>query len=213
MFYTPSKASIRNKKVREISIFYDFETRQDDKFQDSNNLNIHVPNLYGSQNVGDNVLTYDQLETYVVEIEAILNSRPLSLMFSDPNDLLPLTAGHFLIGGPMTSLPDVDFIDTSTNRLSAWQHAQKPKQHFWTRWNKEYLNNLIQHPHLSKQDNLQIGRLVTLREENIPPLSWPMGRITAVCPGPDGVIRVVYVKTNFGVFKRCVKKLCPLPLE
>lgn len=80
--------------------------------------------------VGNTLLTYEQFETYVIEIEAILNSRPLSPMSSDPHDLVPLTPGQFLIGGPLTSLVEADLMDLTPNRLSAWQHAQQLKQHF-----------------------------------------------------------------------------------
>ena len=75
--------------------------------------------------VGDTLLTYEQLETCIVEIEAILNSRPLSPMSTDPNDLRPLTPGHILIGGPLTSFPQVDLSATPSNHLTAWQHSQK----------------------------------------------------------------------------------------
>ena len=47
---------------------------------------------------GAALLTYEQLHTYVVGIEAILNSRPLTPISSDPDDFVPLTPGHFLIG-------------------------------------------------------------------------------------------------------------------
>ena len=93
--------------------------------------------------VGDTLLTYEQLETCVIEIEAILNSRPISPMSTDPNDLRPLTPGHILIGGPLTSFPQINFSDTPSNRLSAWEHVQKMRAHFWNSWHKEYLNQLI----------------------------------------------------------------------
>ena len=83
--------------------------------------------------VGDILLTYEQLETCIIEIEAILNSRPISPMSTDPNDLRPLTPGHILIGGPLTSFPQIDFSDTASNRLSAWEHSQKIREHFWKR--------------------------------------------------------------------------------
>nr|XP_023014014.1 uncharacterized protein LOC111503828 [Leptinotarsa decemlineata] len=169
--------------------------------------------LHLIRSVGDTLLTYDQLETYVVEIEAILNSRPLSAMSSDPNDLLPLTAGHFLIGGPLTSFPQEHLADLPANRLSAWQHAQKLKQHFWNRWHHEYLNNIISLHRQTKGPELQVGDLVIMHEDNLPPLAWAVGRIIATHPGPDGVIRVATVRTKNGEYKRCSKKLCPLPIE
>ena len=92
--------------------------------------------------VGDTLLTFEQLETFIIEIEGILNSRPISPMSPDPNDLQPLTPGHFLIGGPLMSFPQMDLTDINSNRLSSWQHAQKLRQHFWKRWQKEYLHQL-----------------------------------------------------------------------
>ncbi|XP_053597334.1 uncharacterized protein LOC128668418 [Microplitis demolitor] len=164
--------------------------------------------------VGDTLLTFEQLETYITEIEAILNSRPISPLSSDPNDLLPLTPGHFLIGGPLTSFPQVDFTDTNSNRLSAWQHAQQLKQHFWKRWYKEYLHQLITRVSDSKNpDNIQVGSLVLISEDNLPPLKWALGRVISVHPGADGVVRVATLKTASGEYKRCVKRLCPLPVN
>jgi len=41
--------------------------------------------------------TYEELETVIIDIEAILNSRSLTPIFSSPRDLSALTPGHFLI--------------------------------------------------------------------------------------------------------------------
>ena len=82
---------------------------------------------------GNALLKYEQLHIYVVEIEAILNSRPLTPLSSDPNDLLPLTPGHFLTGSSITSFPEDDLSDTQIKRLSSWQVAQQMRQHFWER--------------------------------------------------------------------------------
>ncbi|XP_039310748.1 uncharacterized protein LOC120358930 [Solenopsis invicta] len=51
-------------------------------------------------------LKYEELETLLVQVEAILNSRPLTPLSSDSHDLTPLTPGHFLIGSPLTSYPE-----------------------------------------------------------------------------------------------------------
>ncbi|XP_043471319.1 uncharacterized protein LOC122504323 [Leptopilina heterotoma] len=166
------------------------------------------------RSVGDTLLTYDQLETYAIEIKAVLNSRPLSPLSSDPNDHRPLTPGHFLIGEPLTSLPQADFRNTPINRLSAWQHSQLLRRHFWTRWHKEYLNELNTRTKWKNANkNITIGTLVVLKEDNTPPLHWVLGRVIETHPGQDGVVRVVTVKTEASTYKRSVKNICPLPNE
>ena len=39
---------------------------------------------------------------------------------------------------------------------------------------------------------------------------WPLGRVTEVCPGADGLVRVVKVKVGKTIYKRPVHRLCPL---
>ena len=164
--------------------------------------------------VGNSLLT-EQLETYVIEIEAILNSRPLSPLSSDPNDLLPLTPGHFLIGSSLTSFPQTDLRDIPVGRLSSWQHVQQMRQHFWSRWQKEYLHQMIgrsKWQSTSNQDSIKIGTLVVLKEDNLPPMDWKLGRIVETHQGQDKIVRIVTVRTNAGIYKRSVTRLYPLPI-
>lgn len=49
------------------------------------------------------MLTHEMLETVLVEVETILNSRTLKPLSSDPNDLTVLTPGHFFFGEPLTA--------------------------------------------------------------------------------------------------------------
>lgn len=57
-----------------------------------------------------------------------------------PEDLTPLTPAHFLIGKPLSTLPEQDLRKLPENRLSRFQHLQQFQQHFWQRWQREYEN-------------------------------------------------------------------------
>ena len=78
-----------------------------------------------TRTVGNTLFTCEQLQTYVIEIEAILNSRPLTPVSSDPNDLLPLSPDHFLISASLTSFPQACYRKLRVNQMSSWQHAQQ----------------------------------------------------------------------------------------
>jgi hypothetical protein len=78
-------------------------------------------------------LTYEELSTTIIQIEASLNSRPLTPLSTDPSDLSVLTPGHFLIGGPLTAHPEPDLSSIPEGRLDRWQLVQRLQQQFWGR--------------------------------------------------------------------------------
>lgn len=161
--------------------------------------------------VGETLLPFEDFNTLAIEIEAILNSRPLTPISSDPNDIAVLTPGHFLIGDALTSLPELDFTTTPNNRLSSWQLIKKMQQDFWARWHDEYLNQLnIRQKWNTGQHNIKLGSVVIIKDENTRPLQWALGRVIQVYPGSDDVIRKVTVKTINGVIDRNVKYLLPV---
>ncbi|XP_061717053.1 uncharacterized protein LOC133524913 [Cydia pomonella] len=161
--------------------------------------------------LGNSNLTYEQLNTTLVRIEAILNSRPLTALSTEPDDLMPLTPGHFLIGRPLTALPAPDYRNHSYNYLTRFQRVEQLRQHFWTRWSKEYISDLQQRVKWQTAgDSLSQNTLVLLKEDNLPPLKWRLGRIVAVFPGRDGINRVADVRTANGVVRRAFSKICPL---
>ena len=156
-------------------------------------------------------MTYEELSTTLVEIEAIMNSRPITCQSSDPNDLEALTPGHFLIGCPLNSLPEPNIDCHDISNLQRWKRIVAAKQQFWKRWSTDYLNELIQKSRWSDpKPNIEINTLVLIHEDNTPPMKWVLGRIIKVYPGKDGRVRVADVKTNKGLFRRPVHKLAIL---
>lgn len=85
---------------------------------------------YHLKRICDDLITYEEFNTLVIEIKAILNSRPLTPISTDPNDIIALSPGHFLIGDSLMSLPESNLISTPNNRLSCWQTIQKKQQEF-----------------------------------------------------------------------------------
>lgn len=81
--------------------------------------------LYIQRSLGDTAYTYEGYSTFLCKIEVCLNSRPLTPISSDPNDLLPLTPAHFLIGDSMIAPAEPDYSNIPTNRLSMYQDIQR----------------------------------------------------------------------------------------
>ncbi|XP_018359704.1 PREDICTED: uncharacterized protein LOC108758957 [Trachymyrmex cornetzi] len=160
------------------------------------------------------VLTFEKCYTLLVEIEAVVNSRPITPCSNDPQDLSVLTPAHFLVGDFLFQPVQRNYVDVFDKYLSRWQHLQKVRQDFWRRWQTEYL---MEQQRRSKwvrgTTALTKGTLVLLKDERLPPLQWHVERITEEHPGADGVIRVVTVRTAQGQFKRASRSLCPLPME
>ncbi|XP_076182738.1 uncharacterized protein LOC143154660 [Ptiloglossa arizonensis] len=165
--------------------------------------------------IGEALLFYGALLTYVIQIGAILNSRPITTLSPDPNDLQALTPAHFLIGGTLTSIPEYDYSEIPLGRLSSWAHIPQMRRHFWNRWSKECLQEqtIRKRWHSGMAQNIRVGSLVIVREDHTPPLIWPLGRFIAIHPGEDGVARVVTARTAYGEYKRCAKRIAPLPLD
>ena len=162
--------------------------------------------------VGETKLTFEEMTTILCQVEACLNSRPLttSLDANDDDGVAPLTPGHFLIGRPLEALPDR--ISTEPiHGFKRWQLCQALTQHFWKRWSTKYLNGLQRfNKWRLPRRNLQIDDIVLVKDNRTSPCQWPLGRITKTHPGPDHLVRVVTVKTKTGTFIRPIVKLCLL---
>ena len=158
--------------------------------------------------VGGVRLTFEELTTVLTQIEACLNSRPLTPLPDAEDGLAVLTPGHFLIGRPLEALPDPSSSPQSLPLHRRWHLCQSLVQHFWKRWSTEYLRLVMKftkwkHP----SRNVQVGDLVCLREDGLVPTTWPLARVVAVYPGSDGLVRVVSLKTSKGLYKRFVTKV------
>lgn len=165
--------------------------------------------------IGARMMEYKQLHTLLCQIEAILNSRPLTPLSDDPDDMQALTPGHFLANRPLVLPPPFRYVNEGNLvGKKLWNERQKMTKHFWERWQNEYLATLQERKKWRREkENVKIGQLVVIKDENLPPTQWKLGRIAELLPGKDGCVRNVMIKTAKGAFKRPIQKLCILPVD
>ncbi|XP_062538784.1 uncharacterized protein LOC134207076 [Armigeres subalbatus] len=163
-------------------------------------------------------LSFEDMATILTQVEAAMNSRPLTPLSEDPDELDVLTPDHFLTGSSLLAIPDPDYTDVPVNRLQHYQGLQQLVQQHWNRWRREYISQLHnQNQRYPQSTRLKVGQMVILKEDGISAIAWPLARITEVypvLPGPDEVVRVVKVRTPSGaVYKRQSFRICLLPFE
>ncbi|XP_063533567.1 uncharacterized protein LOC134743871 [Cydia strobilella] len=158
-------------------------------------------------------LDYEHMNSALVHIEGTLNSRPLTPLSSDPSELAPLCPAHFLIGRTITLPPAPQVEETRPlTTLSKYMRVQQLKAHFWKRYSKEYISELQSRSKWRTQGaHPQLGEMVIIKDDRLPPNRWLLGRVTAVHPGSDGVNRVADILTTTGTLRRAYNRLCPLP--
>lgn len=175
---------------------------------------IRLAKYHLKRTLQNQLLSYEDFNTLLVQVESLINSRPLTPLTDDPTNYEAITPGHFLIGQSLQSLPEVPVDDCRHTYASKYRHLKFMFQQLWRKWSRDYLNTLQQRCKWQVGcENVQIGELVVLREDDVPPLCWKLGRISAVHPGNDGLVRVVTVKTKDSEYKRAVTKICVLPKQ
>ncbi|XP_055528015.1 uncharacterized protein LOC129720561 [Wyeomyia smithii] len=116
--------------------------------------------------LGSTQLSFEDYATVLSQIEANMNSRPLTSLSNDPSELDVLTPGHFIIGSPLISLPEPNYTNILTNRLDHYQQLQKLIQQHWDRWRKVYLTELNhQREKATFSTHIQVEQIVLVKED------------------------------------------------
>ena len=161
--------------------------------------------------LGRTHITLATLQTMVVEIEAVLNDRPLTYISEDSQDSQPLTPSHLLYGRRITRLPyehvaDIHDISDISKRARTLAHLL---EHFRNRWKREYLTSLREF-HKASGNNLQqikVGDVVLIHNDG-PRVQWKLAVVENLHEGADGLIRAADLHTSSGKTNRPI-----VPLE
>ncbi|XP_058456603.1 uncharacterized protein LOC131434000 [Malaya genurostris] len=159
----------------------------------------------------DEKLDDEGLQTLVVEVEGLVNSRPLMYLSIDSEQSEALTPNHFLLGSSSgVKQPVVPLaLRTKISRDTLTQ-IQQCLDVFWTRWLLEYMPVIRrQSKWFGEVKAIEEGDLVLIVEE-AKRNGWTRGRVAAVTKDSEGRVRQAIVQTSSGQLRRPVSKLALL---
>ncbi|KAJ8016407.1 hypothetical protein DPEC_G00006900 [Dallia pectoralis] len=162
--------------------------------------------------VGAQPVAEEVLRTVFIEVEGILNSKPLGYVSSDVTDLDPVTPNLLLMGRLDGSLPQVVYPESEILCKRQWRHSQVLSDHFWSSYIRHYLPSLQvrQKWHTSPAD-LKENVVVMLVDPQLPRALWPIGRVIKVHTSADGHVRSAEVEIKGKTYTRPVARLVALP--
>ncbi|XP_053699242.1 uncharacterized protein LOC128746219 [Sabethes cyaneus] len=155
--------------------------------------------------------TDEMLRNMLLEVEAIINARPLTEIPLDYGEASPLIPNDILIGSSNGSKPSIAFNDSAAVVTCSWRMSQVYANEFWRRWVAEYLPTLTKRTKwFQPVKPLAEGDIVIVVDQNQPRNSWPKGRIIEVARSKDRQVRRASVQTATGILERPAVKLAVL---
>ena len=152
----------------------------------------------------------ESLRTLLVEVEAIVNSRPLAVDNLNDETVDPLTPNHLLTMKSKVVLPPPGVFQREDMYCrKRWRAVQHLANEFWQRFSKEYVRiSNVRQKWNTIHRNISKGDIVLILDKDLPRNRWSKGRVVEVFPGADGLVRHVEVKTGPNtVLKRPITKL------
>ena len=146
-------------------------------------------------------LSYDELTTILIEVEAGLNSRPLAYVEAEGIEEA-LTPSHLLLGRRIHTLPDP--VATTTPACNAdtltrrFRYLTKLSSHFGNRWPREYLLSLQEYhkgiPNAQRELVIKIGDIVCIQEDSVSRSFLRLGRVKELVQGSDGQVKGAVIR-------------------
>ena len=162
------------------------------------------------------------LQALTLEIEGILNDRPLTYVSSDLQDEEPLTPSHLLYGRRITSHPypainEEEIVDPNYGDDCEIRKRYKLPavilQRLWSRWRHEYLISLREFHRISGNNHqtIKVGDIVLVHDDK-PRYSWKLAIIDELIRRNDGLVRAANIRSKTGTTNRPITKLHPLEI-
>ena len=141
--------------------------------------------------IGDQVMTFSELQTCMFEAGQLVNQRPIGRVPSSPDDGTYLSPNDMLLERSSAKTPQIPF-ENLANENTRIGFIQQVVNSFWKRWTHEVFPQMVGQPkwHTSSR-NLETGDVVLVEDSNALRGDWKMARVTEAFKSLDGKVRRV----------------------
>ena len=174
------------------------------------------------KSIGRILLTKDQLNTFIIETESVINSRPLVYVNDDLNTNY-ITPGHFLNWGMKTGTPNFETKENLDGQksvktlLELWKKGQHHLDTAWNLWRNDYLLSLRERYQKQWKASRVPSQIFPVKnqvvhvKDKLPRGAWKMGKISELILSRDGKIRSARILLSSGnIINRPLNLLYPL---
>ena len=164
--------------------------------------------------IGRGILKFTELEEALLDIECVMNNRPLS--YQGEEFEAPVITPNILIRGKPAQMleEDLDKIGDDKTLPKRMVFLAKSKEQLRKRWLREYLYALEERKHKQNGSDTEIpkiGKVVLLKADIKNRAQWRIGRVVGKVIGRDGVIRGLKIKLGNGyIVERPFQLICDL---
>ena len=173
--------------------------------------------------IGRTSLSFEGLRTLLIEVEGIVNARPLTYVCDDTDGInFALTPSHLINGRRLQGTSNArqfEVVSTHESLTRRAQHQKRLLHQFTETWKKDYLVSLREtHASNSRKmgdAEIMVGDVVILQNDSSKRVFWKLALVKELLPGNDGRIRaaVVQVAGSRGLRKRSIKHLIPIEVR
>ena len=176
--------------------------------------------------VGRASLSFEEMRTLLIEIEATLNNRPLTYVYDDEQGIsYPLTPSALIYGRTIATTPNdkqLEIISTNQSLTRREKYHRRLLNQFTNQWRTEYLLSLRESSRASNGSDkrvIEIGDIVILKNDKSARAFWKLAKVEELIPSRDNVVRAARIRVvnnengRSTYLRRPVQHLIPLELH
>ena len=140
--------------------------------------------------IGKATLRLEELNTILVEVESVINCRPLTYVYDDQEGIsFALTPSHLMYGRRITTTPNATHFEVMSTLTKRVKYHRRLLEQFTNRWKKEYLLSLREHHSMKHQGSqgpcIKVGDVVLLYDEGTKRAFWKLAVVNELIQGSN----------------------------